>query len=144
MEKSFSKENIFKYYLYRDIDQYQRQNHERSEDKCKKYLEPYLAEFRTASGWDTAELAELEQELLSELEVDNRLKYLSQVDPIPWDGNRQTVLNEVARASSNFRDRFIVERIAVGLEKYDRLFVVYGASHALRQEPALRALFSSF
>ncbi len=47
----------------------------------------------------------------------------------------------VVEASSLFRDRNIVIEIAKTLETHNRIFVVYGASHAVMEEPALRKLF---
>jgi hypothetical protein len=143
IENGFSKKDIFFYYIYRVIDQYQRQNKERSTDECQEYLKPYFESFREDSGWDISELHNLEQEILAELDINDEERYHAQVDPIPWEGNPQTILNEVSRNSSEFRDRHIFERLAEGLRKYDRLFVVYGASHAVKQEPALRALLQS-
>lgn len=143
IQKGFSKKDIFFYYIYRDIDQYQRQNKERSAEECKKYLKPYFKGMRRDSGWDDIELDALEQEVLTDLDVDDPEKYHAQVDPIPWEGKPQTVLNEISRNSNNFRDRYIFERIADGLNKYDRLFIVYGSAHAVKQEPALRALLEN-
>lgn len=143
IEKGFSKKDIFFYYIYRDIDQYQRQNKERSIEECKKYLEPYFKGFRRDSGWDSAEVDALEGEILAELDVNDLEKYHAQVDPTPWEGKPQTILNEISRNSSNFRDTYIFERIAEGLKKHNKLFVVYGSAHAVKQEPALRALMEN-
>jgi len=140
LEKGFSKKDIFFFYTYRDIDQYQRQHKERKLEECKKYIESEFKIFRRDSGWDGAELDLLEKEIVAELDVNNTDKYHLQVDPIPWEGSSQTILNEVSRNSSNFRDEYIFERIAEGLKKHNKIFVVYGSAHAVKQEPALRAL----
>ena len=47
--------------------------------------------------------------------------------------------NRVARCSSEFRDRFIVERLVAELKRGKRVFAVIGASHVVMQEPVLRA-----
>ncbi len=141
LEKGFSKKDIFFFYIYRDIDQYQRQHKERKLEECKKYIESEFKIFRRDSGWDGAELDLLEKEIVAELDVHNVDKYHLQVDPIPWEGQPQTVLNEVSRNSSHFRDEYIFERITEGLKKYNTIFVVYGSAHAVKQESALRALF---
>jgi len=140
LDKGFSKKGIFTFYIYRDVDQYIRQSKVRSLEGCKKYLKPYLKSFRKASRWDRRELNRLEQEVFAELNVENDAFYKAQVDPIPWRGKPQTVINEIARVSSNFRDRHIFARIAEGLKRHDRLFIVYGSAHAVMLEPALKGL----
>jgi len=42
---------------------------------------------------------------------------------------------------SLFRDRKIVGDIAEAFKTHKRVFVVYGSSHAVMQEPALKMLF---
>ncbi len=139
LEKGFSKKDIFYFYLYRDIDQYQRQNKNRNLDECKKYLEPYINRFRIDSGWESTEIDLYVEEIFSELDIDSE-EYNRQVDPIPWEGKTQTAINEISRNSSNFRDKYIFERIKEGLKTHNRLFVVYGSAHAVKQEAALRVL----
>lgn len=139
LHQGFSKQDIFNFYVYRQIEQYQRENKERSLEDCKKYLRPYLDELNRESGWDEQELNNLEQDIFLDVDLESE-KYRQQVDPIPWEGKSQTNLNEISRQSSNFRDRHMVERIATGLKEHNRLFAVYGSAHAIKQEPAVRAL----
>ena len=113
-----------------------------AEGFSKKDIEPYFRRFRTESGWEADELSTFRNKILSELDVSNGRKCRAQVNPIPRTGRPQTVLNEVAMSLTNFRDRHIFERIAEGLKKYNKLFVVYCDSHAIMQEPALRALLA--
>ncbi len=141
-DKGFSRQDIFSFYMYRDIDQYQRQHKVWTVPGCKKYLEPYIKNFHRASGWSAEEMAILGHRIFSELKISDNAFYHTRVNPIPWDGEPQTATNEISRVSSSFRDRYIFERIAEGLKTHDRLFVVYGSAHAVKQEPALRALMS--
>jgi len=141
LEKGYVKKDIFTFYMYRVIDQYQRLHGEKSIEGCKKHLGNSFRQFRKESGWEAEELDKFESELVSELDIEDRKKYRRQVDPIPWEGNPQSVINEISRQSSSFRDRFILERITEGLKKYSRVFVIYGSAHAVKQEPALRSLF---
>lgn len=46
--------------------------------------------------------------------------------------------NRIAAELSDFRDTSIMERIIEAVRSGERLFVVMGSSHAVRQEPALR------
>ena len=50
----------------------------------------------------------------------------------------KTLLNEICRESTYFRDRFIINRIEVTLKTKDKIFVVMGGSHLVIQEPVLR------
>ena len=142
LDQGFSKEAIFTYDISRGVNQYQREHKEKREEECKEYLNSFFERFQQESGWNQQEMESLKQKFLSELDVDDVERYESQVDPIPWKGKEQTVINDVARSSNAFRDKHIVERIAEGIKKHDRIFVVYGSAHAVKEEPAIKALFS--
>jgi len=142
--KGLSKPDIFNYYAFRAIHGYLREHPLPSADECKKYLSPYLNRFRQASNWDPSELVALEQNVITNLDVTNHTFYREQVDPIPWHGKNLTATNEVADQCSQYRDKYIFERIAEGLKTHDKIFVVYGSGHAVKQEPALKALFSEY
>ncbi|MCK4643903.1 hypothetical protein KAU32_09775 [bacterium] len=53
----------------------------------------------------------------------------------------ESVLNEISRESGQFRDKYIVNLISDALKKYDRVFVVMGSGHAVKQEPVLKSFF---
>ncbi|MBP6914270.1 hypothetical protein KBB74_02145 [Candidatus Parcubacteria bacterium] len=138
--QGFSKKDIFNYYMYRIINQYQHNNENTNVEECKNILKQRFERFRKQSNWDEKELEIMEKEIIDQLDIKDN-KYSNETDPIPWEGKPQTVINEVSRSSSNFRDKHIFEEIAKGKEKYNKLFVVYGSGHAVSQEPALKALF---
>lgn len=142
-DKGFQDKDIFTFYIYRDIDQYIRQHESPTNEECINYLQPCFSNFRKSSGWDIGTLDFYEKVIIDELNVEQEEKYKLAVDPIPWPSAPQSVFNEISRASSMYRDRYILERIKQGLEKYDRLFIVYGSAHAVKLEPALRALVLS-
>ena len=50
----------------------------------------------------------------------------------------ETFLNRIARASSEYRDRFMVEKLRSHLAEGHRVFAVVGGTHVVMQEPALR------
>jgi pheromone shutdown protein TraB len=62
----------------------------------------------------------------------------SSVDPTVTE----TILNEIARASSEYRDQFMVKKIARTVCEQKRVFAVVGGSHVVMQEPAIRKLLS--
>jgi hypothetical protein len=53
---------------------------------------------------------------------------------------RETVFNSMARTSSDFRDRYMVELICRTVGEGKRLFAVVGASHVVMQEEAIREI----
>lgn len=55
-------------------------------------------------------------------------------DPVRTD----TFLNRIARDSSDYRDRYMVELLSWHVELGERVLAVVGGTHVVRQEPALR------
>ena len=58
-----------------------------------------------------------------------------------WPTKWETVINEISRVTGDFRDYHIVDEIRYHFAEYDRIYIVYGGSHLVRQEPVLEALF---
>ena len=52
-----------------------------------------------------------------------------------------TILNEINRTSVNFRDLHIVNEIINELKKNDKIFVLIGGSHVIKQEPLMKYYF---
>lgn len=138
----FEREDIFKYYYYRDIDQYFRTHIQRTHESLVEYLAPYIEHFKTDSGWDEMECARYLDNMDANINLTEN-RYASLVDPIPWPDKNWTLTNDIASKSSRFRDEYILERITKALERQDRIFVVYGSGHAVVLEPALRALMEN-
>ena len=68
------------------------------------------------------------------------LATLMPTNPFDPEGRFQ----EIGRASKTFRDQFLLARIDSLLQKYDRLFVVFGGWHLLTCEPGLKAIISRY
>lgn len=62
---------------------------------------------------------------------------------VTWPGRSDTFLNEVSTTVNRFRDEHMVAVLATLLDRGERVFAVVGSSHAVMQEPALRALFEA-
>lgn len=64
--------------------------------------------------------------------------------PSSWfDPTREdTILNRISRASSGFRDEFVIARLTRELSEGKRVFAVMGVSHVVMQEPALRTMLA--
>ena len=50
-----------------------------------------------------------------------------------------TLFNAIARAGSNYRDRYVVDRLLAHVREGRRVFAVMGGSHVVMQEKALRS-----
>jgi len=148
LQQGFSPDAIFAHEVYLIIDQYYRIP-ERPD--LEKYLSRYINEFQSVTNWSGFEysLAHAQQigETIWGREKANPhvAKFAGpRVDPTPSKetAKYQTMISKIARETSYARDRFMVKKIQEALEGYNRLFVVFGASHAVMQEGALRKLFS--
>lgn len=72
--------------------------------------------------------------------LENTALYKAASDPIPWEGKPYGPTNQVAASWGQYRDRHIIDTIQDSLDTHKNIFIVYGASHAVIQEPALRKL----
>jgi hypothetical protein len=147
VDQGFSHDEIFAWDIVHMLPQYYRQV---KKTTFQEYVEQYRLRFIENTEWENFDYSydravELIEGIVGHsFEVNSEEEAKDFVDPIPWEDKkvRQTVFNRLSAASNLLRDRKIVTDIANALETYDRLFVVYGASHAVMQEPALRKLFA--
>ena len=64
--------------------------------------------------------------------------------PIPPEDKKLfTSINRINQEVTHFRDCNVVRSIVDALKTHDRLFIIFGSSHAVMQEPALRYLAES-
>lgn len=66
----------------------------------------------------------------------NDLRY-NQISPLQNNSN----LNQINRDIADFRDMHMIQEMQKYLIIYDRVFVVLGVSHVIRQEPVIRSYF---
>lgn len=137
----YSTQDLFSYYAYRIISQYQREHIEQAPDTCEVYIAPHLDHFQEAAGISPEECAVLQEDLFRTLDLEH-IDYHSLADPMPWKNKYRYPTNEVSAASSRFRDEYALKRIALGLQTHDRIFVTYGSGHAVTLSKALGALLS--
>lgn len=143
IRNGFSKQEILSYYVYRFIAQYQRRSENPTNEECREYLSPLLYGFKSESGWGVKEIEEITGDILSDLDVNDERRYEQEADPIPWPNKSYSRINEVAAASNSYRDQHIVSTIAERLKAYDHIFMVIGYTHAVMQEPALKAVMEN-
>ena len=79
----FSKKDIFSYYIYRMVYQYQREHTSITKEDCHAYQKNNIREFVIASGWDTELLQELETEIFETIDINDRDRYSRLCDPVP-------------------------------------------------------------
>ena len=145
-EQGFLKDEIFAWDVFHILPQYNRQMDKQS---FKEYVSRFIESFEKNTNWEEFNYSyehaiQLGEQILGKkIDVEDEPNGTDYIDPIPWEEkkDKQTVLNRIGEASSLFRDRKIVNDIAEALETHKKVFVVYGASHAAMQEPALRKLF---
>lgn len=138
LAKGFSKEQIFVWDIFRTLPQYGQY----------KYVEEFIKRFKETTHWKDFNYSyehamKLGEQILGRpVDIINELDPGDFIDPIPRAGKRntQTILNRISESSLFFRDRKIISDIAEALKTHKRIFLVYGASHAVMQEPALRKL----
>ncbi len=148
LEKTHNKEHIFAYYIFRMIAQYQRTEGE--DMALEDYLSGTVEKMKNTTQWvdfdySLDEVKKVLKDLYGVDEIDPSSELYSEaIDPVPWKDRleSQTAINRVSSASSNYRDQNIMKEIQRLKKEGRKIFVVYGASHAQRLEPALKALYT--
>lgn len=145
LAEGFSKDEIFSWHVLQLLPQYADQdNKEGFKDYCQKYIQ-YFHENTNWQGFDYSyshAIQEAERLLGKLIDIEHESDALNYIDPIPWDDKKstQTVLNRIGSSASRLRDHKIIGDIAEALKVKKRIFIVYGSSHAVMQEPALKKL----
>jgi hypothetical protein len=142
----YTPDQLVAWYTLRILGQY----HRREETMpFVGYVSPFLSYLAQATGW-SPEQCSLEQALATAATVlghspniYNRERAEEYTDPIPWPNRWETQsrFNEITRAAIQYRDRTIVKRVTHQLAAGRRTLVVYGAGHAVMQEPAYRFFY---
>ncbi len=140
--KGFSKRDIFCYYIYRMIAQYQRTTKKVDIHDCEQYLTRSIDSFKSLEGWDTAEINVFKKEIFDTINLLDLDTYRNETNPVPRPGTERSTIQKVSAESGDFRDSYILDHIYKDLQNHNKIFIVYGSSHAVRLEPALRALFA--
>lgn len=147
--QGFSRDEIFIQQVADQIPQFARQD---LDQDFQNYMQPYFKRMQENFEWSGYNFSVAHFELLHatllkrSFDLHDIHFYVELSDPIPWPDRHMPYgrINMLAAAWNGYRDRYIVQNIAEQFKTHDRIFVVYGASHAVMQEPALRNLFDSF
>jgi hypothetical protein len=132
----FSKEDLKLFFLLRGVSQFVHRNgHAEVGDELRRLLAIYDATPGLRGSPATVEDVERAYQ--------DRFPGRGRYDDVPeawFDPVRpDTRLNDIARASSDFRDAYVVRRLREQLDAGHRVFAVMGGSHVVMQEPALRS-----
>lgn len=141
----FTRQDIFKYYFYRFVVQFQRSNNGTEKainlSSFLDFLSPIRFMMTSQSlGWSEDEVKKYKEYEIANLELEDLENNLRIVSPIPQEGRVFEKTNEISDASGRFRDEYILERLAEGLKNHNKMFIVYGYSHAVMLENAIKYL----
>lgn len=142
----FEREEIFVHNMYTIISQYHSLV---DKPDFKTYLQRSIDLFEKNSTWEGFDYSiENLEEIAKKIWPDDyHFDSPSQVrdDPTPRSiaGDHQTVVNRIAMESSYYRDAYMIRRIRKYLETKKNILIVFGASHAVMQEPAIRKLMEA-
>lgn len=135
----YTQEEIEYYYFARVVAQW---GSIPSKPEFAEYIKPFLERDKEELQWNDfdfslEQMKEIHTKLFKESFDENKTDFfLSISDPT----NKSTVINCVSQDQGADRDAYIVNQILDEWEKGKSVFVVYGSTHAVIQEPALRKL----
>ena len=143
--QGFSKDEIFTWFLLQAARLYSKREHESS---FEDYAKPYVDFIKSSTDWSIFDFSPNRALQLGEQILGRpiNLKTLHSEMPNlhnPIPSKDRTLIGVIDAAWTDYRDQKIVTDIATELEDNDRIFLTYGASHAVMEEPALRKLFAS-
>jgi hypothetical protein len=124
LAKGFSRDQIFAWDVFRILSQY---NRLMKKEGFRNYVQGFIDLFKQTTNWEGFDYS-----------YERAIRLGEQILGRSIDVEK--ILNRISEQSSLFRDRKIVSDIADALKTHKRVFIVYGASHAVMQEPALRKL----
>jgi hypothetical protein len=140
---------LFVYWTATVLHQWHRQ---KIRPTYQAYLERFYKHWAMSWGWPRYDFSVAHYKTLHgrvfkrPFSIRDKTLLRSASDPIPWpDKPNYGIINKTANAVSKYRDQYMVSQIYSWFKKgKQRIFVIYGSSHAVHQEPALRAMFKHF
>jgi hypothetical protein len=136
--KKFTPDEIQYYYFARVVYQWSRKD---PQPNFEEYVTNYLEQDQHSSKWNfdfsMKNMMQIHQKLFNTpFDKTDADFFYNSIDPT----QNNCVINDVSRESGVIRDLEIVVQIKKHWEEGKSIYVVYGASHAVMQEPALRYL----
>jgi len=140
LNKEFSQENIIYFYITRLICGLLRKNPNKDfEEVFKMAILDWLNNLNWNKDLFTKEkIKESHKKLFDEEMTSCSIKLIKKVCiPVNEDFS---IINKIARKSSQTRDKTVLEKIKKEWEKGNSIFIIYGHNHSDRQEPFLRKM----
>lgn len=135
----FKKDDILLMYFCRQIVQIQRKQ---DIEDFKELMSNYLTGLKNSGlpiDDPKNEYFKLAENYKHLFKTDLNWKEFNPENVLPIYNN--TILNDINRASVNYRDLHIVSEIVNELEKNDKVFVLIGGSHIIKQEALIKYYF---
>lgn len=139
LEKNFTKEEIQYYYFARVVHQWHRKN---PQPNFEEYINRYLEDDKKQSGWTDFDFSidamkKIHTDIFhTEFDIHDTDFFYNAGNPTKG----LSVVNAVSRASSAIRDEYIVEQICKYVKDGYSIYLQFGCTHAVMQEPLLREL----
>lgn len=144
-DKGYSREQIFAWQLSYAARHYSKQ--ERPGVSFERFAQRYVDYLKSGTDWPDFDFSPIRAIKLIEqfagLSIDLKTFHRDYPDFNSPIAHKQTIFNVMDADWDRLRDRKIVTDIAKALQVYNNIFVVYGMTHAILQEPALRQLMRS-
>lgn len=136
----YKKEDIVLMYFCRQIEQLQNQG-EISNNYFEKYMDSFISDLKNnGMPLNNDEIKFSFMKNYYEKFFHSKFNW-KKFDPTNYQPiYSKTLLNEICRESTYFRDRYIVSIIEETLKIKNKIFVVMGGSHLVIEEPVLRYL----
>lgn len=142
LEKQFSREEIEYYYFARIVNQWGRIPDPKP--KFEEYVSRFLERDEKNSGWNDFDfsyenLKRIHRNMFkAEFNENNSSFFRELVTPV----DLKTTINKVSRASGVIRENYIINEISKYWDNGYSIFIEYGSSHAVIQEPLLKEMLS--
>ncbi len=142
LKKQYSREEIEYYYFARIVHQWNKIPDPKP--KFEEYIIRFLERDKRMSGWNSFDfsfenLKKIHQQFFNiKFDLGDTNFFKNIVTPVEL----KTVINKVARASGEIRNKYIVNEVSKYWNEGYSIFIEYGASHAVTQEPLLMEMLS--
>lgn len=144
-KQGLSREVIFAHRVAALIAQY---NRAQMKPDLENYIAPYLSAMSAQFGWEDFDFS-LEHFKSAHEAIFHKVYqpedvafYKAACDPVPWEGKAYASTNAVAAKWGEYRDQHMLNELQKALDVYKKLFIVYGSSHAVILEPALKKMMA--
>lgn len=141
LEREFTRDEIEYYYFARMVAQWNRFN---PRPDFEEYLTKFLKIDEQELGWQDYDFSldnmkSVHKKLFKEeFDENNKDFFLSITNPTI----EKTVINKFVKAEGVAKDAYIVKNTLGHIKSGKSVFIVYGFTHAVVQEPAIRALIA--